>query len=158
MTTIQILVRVIQSFDVSPPPPFNPGARFLFSNDLVLERYDDSTPGSGLPKKRKRRFAGTHSGFVTILRIAGPNDRFFPPGSLLLEYDAAYKFNTLDDTPLQKGQITARGSLLVDSNENQLEPPVRFAITGGTGPFNSAHGTITEGVPKKSSRLLDIEL
>jgi hypothetical protein len=158
MTTIQILVRVIQSFDVNPPPPFNAGSRFLFSNDLVLERYDDSTPGSGLPQNQQDRLAGTHSGFVTILRIAGANDRFFPPGSLLLEYDAAYKFNTLDDTPLQKGQVTARGLLLVDKNENQLEPPVRFAITGGTGPFNTAHGTITEGVPLPESRLLDIEL
>jgi hypothetical protein len=26
------------------------GPSFLFSNDLALERYDDSTPGSGLPQ------------------------------------------------------------------------------------------------------------
>jgi hypothetical protein len=68
-----------------------------------------------------------------------------------------YKFNTLDDTPLQKGQITARGVLLFQG-ENLLESPVRFAITGGTGPFNAAHGTITEGVPTDDSRLLEIEL
>jgi hypothetical protein len=48
MTTSQILVRVIESFDVELPDPPGPGHRFLFSNDLVLERYDDSTPGSGL--------------------------------------------------------------------------------------------------------------
>jgi hypothetical protein len=52
---------------------------------------------------------------VTILRVAGENDRFFPPGSLLVDYDATYKFNSLTDTPLRKGQVTARGVLLVDS-------------------------------------------
>jgi hypothetical protein len=45
MATIQILVRVIESFDVELPDPPGPGHRFLFSNDLVLEGYDDSTPG-----------------------------------------------------------------------------------------------------------------
>jgi hypothetical protein len=158
MTTIQILLRVIQSFDVEPPAPFEPGTRFLFSNDLALERYDDSTPGSGLPHNQNERLAGTHSGFLTILRIAGANDRFYPPDSVLLEYDATYKLNALDDTPLQKGQVTARGVLLVDKDENLLEPPVRFAITGGTGPYATAHGTITEGIPEPEHRLLDIEL
>jgi hypothetical protein len=85
---------------------------------------------------------------VTLLRVAGANDRFFPDGSDLWLYDATYKFNTLDDTPLQKGQITARGVLLFQG-ENRLEPPVRFAITGGTGPYATAHGTITEGVPTR---------
>ena len=42
MTTIQILV--IESFDVELPDP--PGRAIVsFSNDLALERYDDSTPG-----------------------------------------------------------------------------------------------------------------
>jgi hypothetical protein len=35
-----------------------------------------------------------HSGVATLLRIAKANDRFFPLGSNLLEYDATYKFNT----------------------------------------------------------------
>jgi hypothetical protein len=49
MTTIQILVSVIESFDVELPDP--PGRAIVsFSNDLALERYDDSTPGSGLPQ------------------------------------------------------------------------------------------------------------
>lgn len=158
MPSIQILLRKIQTFDVEPDPPFEPGTRFLFSNDLALERYDDSTPGSGLPQNQRDRLAGTHSGFVTLLRIAQPNDRFFPPDSRLFEYDATYMFNTLDDTPLQKGQVTARGLLLFDSDDNILEPPIRFAITGGTGPYSTAHGTITEGVPEPDHRLLDIEL
>jgi hypothetical protein len=109
------------------------------------------------PQDEDQRLAGTHSGFVTLLRVAAANDRFFPDGSDLWEYDATYKFNTLDDTPLQKGQITARGVLLFQG-EDLSEPPVRFAITGGTGPFNTAHGTITEGVPTDDHRLLDIEL
>jgi hypothetical protein len=157
MTTIQILVKVIEHFDVELPDPPGPGHRFLFSNDLALERYDDSTPGSGLPQDEDQRLAGTHSGFVTLLRVAGANDRFFPDGSDLWQYDATYKFNTLDDTPLQKGQVTARGVLLFQG-EHRLEPPVRFAITGGTGPYATAHGTITEGVPTEDHRLLDIEL
>jgi hypothetical protein len=157
MPTIQILLRVIDIVE-EPTPPFERGMRFLFSNDLALERYDDSTPGKGLPEAQQQRLAGTHSGSVTILRIAGENDRFFPPGSLLVEYDATYKFNTLAGTPLQKGQVTARGVFLVDSDINPLEPPITFAITGGTGPYSTAHGTITEAVPDRLNRLLDIEL
>jgi hypothetical protein len=157
MPAIQILVRVDGSFDVDLPGPPGPGHRFLFSNDLVLERYDDSTPGSGLPQNPQDRLAGTHSGFVTILRDAAAGSLFLPPGSRLFEYDATYRFNTLDDTPLQKGQVTARGVVLFLS-ENSPESPIRFAITGGTGPYATAHGTITEGVPDPESRLLDIEL
>jgi hypothetical protein len=80
--------------------------------------------------------------------------------SVLVQYEATYKLNTLDDTPLQKGQVAAQGLFLVDNVDdfNALETPIRFAITGGTGPFNSAHGTITEGVPDPENRLLDIEL
>jgi len=59
---------------------------------------------------------------------------------------------------LQKRQVTARGVLLFDTDYNVLEPPIRFAITGGTGPYATAHGKITEGVPVAESRLLDIEL
>jgi hypothetical protein len=81
MRSIQILLRVIDTFDLAPPPPFGPGSRFLFSNDLALERYDDSRPGSGLPQAQQQRLAGTHSGFVTILRRAGTNDRFFSPAA-----------------------------------------------------------------------------
>jgi len=58
---------------------------------------------------------------------------------------------------LQKGQVTARGVLLF-LGENNPEIPIRFAITGGTGPYATAHGTITEGVSDPESRLLDIEL
>ena len=67
MPTIQILVRVIQTFATEVPGPIAPGTRFVFSDDLVLERYDDSTPGSGLPQNQNQRLAGTQSGVLTIV-------------------------------------------------------------------------------------------
>ena len=134
-----------------------PGKRFAFSNDLVLERYDNKTPGHGLPQNQQQRLAGTHSGFVTTLRIAAANDRFFPPGTEVFEYEGTYKFNTLPNTPLQKGQVTAKGIFAVDSNDNLLDPPPNFAITGGTGPYARARGEIIEGNPTAESRLLTIE-
>jgi hypothetical protein len=160
MTTIQILLFVTKDKGFEVPGPIEPGKRFVFTNDLRLDRYDDSTPGSGLPLDADDRRAGTHSGVVTIVRVAELGDLFFPVPSLLFQYEGTYKFNTLDDTPLQKGQVTARGLFLIDNVDdfNALETPIRFAITGGTGPFNSAHGKITEGVPDPESRLLDIEL
>ena len=158
MPTIQILVFVTEDIGHEVPGPIEPGKRFVFTNNLQLDRYDDSTPGNGLPQNPNQRRAGTHSGIVTILRINGPGDPFFPPGSVLFQYEATYKFNTLDDTPLQKGQLTAQGLVLVDTDFNALETPIRFAITGGTGPYSAAHGTITEGIPDPESRLLDVEL
>src|SRR5215217_3767419 len=107
MTTIQILVRVIQTFITNLPGPNAQGKQFVFSDDLVLERYDDCTPGSGLPQNQNRRLAGTQSGLVTIVRVAAANDRFYPADSWLVQFESTYKFNALDNTPLQKGQVTA---------------------------------------------------
>lgn len=64
-------------------------------------------------------------------------------------------FNTLDDTPLQKDQITAQGQFVLDQGGNRLEEPSRFAISGGTGPYNSAHGKITEGSGGPLRRMTD---
>jgi hypothetical protein len=158
MPSIQILVRVIQSFVTEVPGPFIQGKQIIFSDDLVLERYDDSTPGSGLPPNPNQRLAGTQSGVLTLVRVAAANDRFYPANSRLFEVVGTYKFNALDDTPLQKGQVTAQGLVLIDNKQNLLEPPIRRPITGGSGPYSTAHGTITEGVPNSESRLLDIEL
>jgi len=157
MATIQILVRVKESFGTDVPDPPGQGHRFIFSDDLVLERYDDSTPGIGLPLDPDERRAGTQSGFQTLVRVAATGDLFFPAGSELWHYEGTHSFNALDDTPLQKGQVTARGVALFDG-ENVVDPPVRFAITGGTGPCSTAHGTVTEGVPEGDHRLLVIEL
>jgi hypothetical protein len=114
---VEILVNKFASFDVdffSDPPAV--GDRAIFSNDLRLDRYNQRTPGNqpnDLPQNPAQRRAGTHSGCVTLLRIAGANDLFFPPGSFLMEYDATYKFNALANTPLQKGLVTARGVFIV---------------------------------------------
>ena len=159
---IEILVNKFATFDVeffSSPPAV--GDRATFSNDLRLDRYNNRTPGNGpndLPQNDAQRRAGTHSGTVTILRIAAASDLFFPPGSFLLEYDATYKFNTLANTPLQRGQVTARGVFLTDSNFNDLEQPNTFAITGGTGPYANARGEVVEGIPNVDDRLLKIEV
>jgi hypothetical protein len=157
MTTIQILLLVTNGVGTDTDDGPGPGHRRVFTDDLVLERYDDSTPKNGLPVDPDERHAGTHSGVTTVVRVAGVGDEFFPAGSELRAYDATYKFDTLDDTPLQKGQLTARGVFLIQDGV-RLDLPVRFAITGGTGPYATAHGTITEGVPDPKSRLLDIEL
>jgi hypothetical protein len=157
MTTIQILLRVTKDVGTDTDDAPGVGHRFVFTNDLALERYDDSTRGSGLPVNVAQRQAGTHTGVLMVVRVADATDDFFPDGSELWAYDATYKFNTLDDTPLQKGQVTARGVVLFQG-EDRLDLPVRFAITGGTGPYSTAHGTITEGIPDPESRLLDIEL
>jgi hypothetical protein len=157
MPTTQILLSVTKDVGTDTDDDAGPGHRFVFTNDLALERYDDSTPGNGLPLDPLQRRAGTHSGVLTLVRLADPNDEFFPDDSRLFQYEGTYRFNTLDDTPLQKGQVTARG-LLLFLEEDRPETPIRFAITGGTGPYSTAHGTITEGVPNPESRLLDIEL
>jgi hypothetical protein len=159
MPTIKIFVRIDNGIGGEVPGPIQMGKRYLFTEDLVLEEYDDSTPGNGLPQDPSQRLAGTHSGEVTLVRVTQPGDRFFPFPSLLFQYEATYKFNTLDDTPLQKGQVTARGVVLVDNVDdwNNLELPIRFAITGGTGPYATAHGKITEFLPNYD-KLLDIEL
>jgi hypothetical protein len=163
MPKIEILVKKFDTFDVEffTPPPNGPavGDRAIFSNDLQLERYNNRTPGNGpndLPQDPAQRRAGTHSGSVTILRIAAANDRFFPPGSFLMEYDATYRFNDLATTPLQKGQVTARGVFLTDSNFNEIDTPNTFAITGGTDVYELARGQIVE--PNANDRLLKLDV
>jgi hypothetical protein len=106
MAKIEIVLSAIEPI---PPPLPGPdlttaGDELTFTDDLVLKQYKGKTPGHGLPKKEKDRFAGTHSGVLTLLRIAGPGDRFFQPGTYVLQYLATYKFNDLPKTPLKKGQ------------------------------------------------------
>jgi hypothetical protein len=159
MPNIKILVSVVGSFDRKIPGPPKPGAVHIFSNDLVLEEYDNKKPGSGLPPTEQDRRAGTHSGYITLLRIA-QNDLFFPDGTYLIQYEATYKFNTVPNTPLKKGQITAQGQLALDSKNNfkPLDSPIVFAITGGTNAYVTARGQVTEEDPNTSSRRLDIQL
>ena len=104
-------------------------------------------------QRRRRTAAGTHSGFTTTIRIAGPNDKSYPPGSLLVQYEAAYKFKAVG-TVLGAGQVTARGTVLLGGNFQALEPE-NWAITGGRGPYANARGDITEPGGEK---LLNIQL
>ena len=100
-----------------------------------MDRYDNRTPGNGrndLPQNAAQRPAGTHSGSVTLLRIAGATDRFYPAGSVVLEYEGTYRFNAVPNTPLKKGQVTAGGVAILKANGDPFEPPITFAITGGT--------------------------
>jgi hypothetical protein len=134
------------------------GDRVVFDNDLVLERYKNQTPGHGLPSSEPQRFAGTHSGTVTLLRIATASDRFYPPTSFLIQYVGTYKFNTVANTPLEKGQVTTQGLFRLDKAFNPIETPIRFAVTGGTDAYVGASGQVTEGVtPDAENRLLEFE-
>jgi hypothetical protein len=58
----------------------------------------------------------------------------------------------------EMGQVTTRGLFLLDSNFNDLDPPVRFAITGGTDVYKQAQGQVTEGLQAADDRLLEIEV
>jgi hypothetical protein len=162
MPRIEILVNKFDTFDAdffSNPPEV--GDRAIFSNDLRLDRYNNRTPGNGpndLPQNPAQRQAGTHSGSVTVLRIAAANDRFYPAGSIVLEYEGTYRFNTVPNTPLEKGQVTARGVFVFDVNSNALLEPATFAIAGGTEAYELARGQIIEGGPTADDRLLKLDV
>jgi hypothetical protein len=66
------------------------------------------------------------------------------------------------NTPLQRGQVTARGvlhgTLAGAGNFTPLDGPIRLTITGGTEAYVTACGQITERNPLPANRLLDIGL
>jgi hypothetical protein len=154
---MRIFVRVV-SVDggvVNPSPP-GPGHRFFFTENLTLEEYDGVT--------QNHQLAGSHSGYVSTLRIAQAGD-IYPQGSYLFQYEGTYRFNTVPNTPLMRGQVTARGILHGTlNNQGQLAPLdglIRLAITGGTEAYVTARGQITEGTPgtqTANDRVLDIQL
>jgi|SRR5215216_742612 hypothetical protein len=101
---MQILVRVFAApVGAFLPGRKGPGKRRVFSNDLYLVSID------GNPQPAHTR-AGSLSGFTTTLRIAKANDNLYPAGSYLIQYEAAYRFNTVPGA-LQRGQVIARGVL-----------------------------------------------
>jgi hypothetical protein len=159
---MQILVSVVlvNGGVVNPSPP-GPGHRFFFTENLVLQRYDNNTPGNGLPHDPQNRLAGSHSGFVTTVRIARAGDQLYPQGSYLFQYEATFRFNTVPNTPLLRGQVTARGLIHGNydnlGNLSPLDGPIRLAITGGTEAYVTARGQITERQPNLDNRLLDIQ-
>ena len=86
-TEVEVDVSVTPVDGRFPGPPDAPRYRFVFSDDLVLQRIDSKEPGNGLPESPQNRLAGTHSGFATTLRVADANDQFFPEGSMLFQYE-----------------------------------------------------------------------
>jgi hypothetical protein len=151
---MQILVSVVPVVGgvVNPSPP-GPGHRFFFSENLRLEQYDGVAQNNQL--------AGSHSGYVSTLRIVQAGD-IYPQGSYLFQYEATYRFNTVPTTPLQRGQVTARGvihgNLDNQGNLTPLDGPIILAITGGTEAYVTARGQITERQPNLANRRLDIQL
>src|SRR5918993_4271647 len=157
-TEVEVDVNVTPIDGRFPGPPGAPRHRFVFSDDLVLERIDDKKPGTGLPEPWQSRLAGTHSGFATTLRVADADDRFFPEGSMLFQYEATYIFDAvIADLPtdLLRGQVVARGTTLLAGNFEPLKP-LTFAIVGGTGDYRGASGQVTHSGPDGSIRTLDL--
>jgi hypothetical protein len=143
-----------------PGPPDAPRYRFLFSDDLILERIDNNKPGNGLPQPVQNRLAGTHSGFATTLRVADANDKFFPEGSMLFQYEGTFMFDAVTPdlpTDLPIGQVVARGVALFDANFDPLKP-ITFAIVGGTGAYEGASGQVIQSGSDGSIRTLKIVL
>ena len=144
----------------SPGPPGAARHRFVFSDDLVLERIDDKRPGTGLPMSPQNRLAGTHSGFATTLRVADGNDQFFPGDSMLFQYEGTYLFDAVTvelPSDLPRGQVIVRGVALLDGDFGPLRP-LTFAIVGGTGAYGRAGGQVTHSGPGGSIRTLEIVL
>jgi hypothetical protein len=162
---IKIVVSVIEPIPAPTPPSFPTplplGYQLFFTEDVVLKRYKKKRPGWGLPKKDEDRYAGIHSGTLTLLRKTGPGDRFYKPGIFVWQYVATYKFNDLPKTPLKKGQITTHGLILVDTTitpHTLLEKPNRYALTGGTDAYAKTRGEVIELHNATNDRELYIEL
>ena len=104
---------------------------------------------------------GTHSGIITAVRERRPNDKYFPapsdPRNLVYQYEATYLFlaeAAILPVALPRGMVTVNGAFWLP------RPPmeVKFAITGGTGPYALARGEVTESRPDGRNRTLDITL
>jgi hypothetical protein len=159
-TEVMVDVSVTPMDGRFPGPPDAPRYRFVFSDDLVLERIDNKLPGAGLPESPQNRLAGTHSGFGTTLRVADVDDTFFPEGSMLFQYEGTYMFDAvIPDLPtdLPKGQVIVRGVALFDGNFDPMKP-LTFAIVGGTADYEGASGQVTHSGPDGSIRMLKIVL
>jgi hypothetical protein len=159
--TMEVEVDVtVTPVDGRLPGPPGPRHRFVFSDDLLVERIDNKKPGNGLPQPPQSRLAGTHSGFATTLRVADANDKFFPEGSMLFQYEGTFMFDAVPDnlpTTLPRGQVIARGVALFDRNFDPLRP-MTFAIVGGTGAYEGASGQVIHSGPDGSIRTLNIVL
>jgi hypothetical protein len=159
-TEVEVDISVTPVDGRFPGPPGAPRYRFVFSDDLVLQRIDNKKPGNGLPQSPQNRLAGTHSGFATTLRVADAKDKFFPEGSMLFQYEGTFMFDAVTPdlpTASPRGQVIVRGVALVDGNFDPLKP-LTFAIVGGTGAYEGASGQVIQSGPDGSIRTLKIVL
>jgi hypothetical protein len=72
------------------------------------------------------------------------NDKFFPEGSMLFQYEGTFMFDAVTSdlpTDLPRGQVIVRGVALRDGNFDPLKP-LTFAIVGGTAAYEGASGQV----------------
>ena len=99
---MEIEVRVaatVGDFVKEVPRLDGPGKLRYFSDSLVLERVDNRTPGNGLPQAEEDRRAGTHSGFLTTIRIVDATDAYLPGGGVLFQYEGTYRLDAVPAGP-----------------------------------------------------------
>src|SRR5215212_7237267 len=103
---MQIVVSVLPVDQSIPGPPGT--GWWVFSKNVVLERYDASTPGNGLPTNAQQRRVGSYSGLVTTLRVAAAIS--FISRAAISSNTRPYSSSTLWPTRLCRPvRVTARG-------------------------------------------------
>jgi hypothetical protein len=150
--------------DVKDPGPPRPGRTFWFSDNLVLRRVDPQVtgaqvlePGNGLPQNPQDRHAGTHSGSITVLRVAPATDEYVLGGGELFAYEGTYVLSAVavaGQLVLRDGQVTARGVILLRNGQAPFGK--RFAITGGIGAYATARGQGQQIDQPDNLRILEI--
>jgi allene oxide cyclase-like protein len=103
------------------------GDQFHFTSDLIdLPRrgVGPPPPGAGVPQEMK---IGEDGGVCSIARIAG----------------GATTYHCVGTNSLPLGRITAQGLVTYGPGEDVRQKPYSFAITGGTGKYRAARGSIT---------------
>jgi hypothetical protein len=137
-----------------------PGKLLVFTDNVHWQRIDGHyvQGPNGFPI-----LAGTHSGTNRIVRVTEPGDGAYPPDVVVQEHEATWVLNavpipgTQPPQQLTAGQVTVRGVLLHGGllGLPQALQEQRFAITGGTGHYALARGTILED---GDNRTMTIEL
>jgi hypothetical protein len=104
------------------------GDQLHFTSDLIQRPRSGvgpPPPGAGAPQERK---IGEDGGVCSIARIAA---------------DGATTYQCVGTNSLPLGQITSQGLVTYGPTEEFRQKPYSFAITGGTGKYRAARGTVT---------------
>jgi hypothetical protein len=136
---VQIVLSATVKFNGDYPGPAKPGRVFVFSDNLSWQSID-GTAVAGL--------AGTHSGTLSLRRIAEADDGVLANEVRVIEYEATFVLNAVayDGQHLDAGQVTARGVWYGNKDHHPVDAqgqPVnerRYAVTGGTGPYRVVRG------------------